>query len=118
MTKSEKTTANYGKKIEWIYKPTGNCPVQSEGYFMGYFFYFRARHRHATIEFYNKKDDFYVNFLTDPITVIILKTTDEYKAGWLSKKECRCLILEGCTQFSNMLKNAIEHENKHIPAKG
>ena len=44
--------------FEWIYKPNGNCPVQAEGYFLGYFFYFRARHEFATIEFYNKKEDF------------------------------------------------------------
>ena len=72
--------------FKWIYKPSGNCPVQAEGYFLGYFFYFRARHEFATIEFYNKKEDFDGDAWTNPISDIIVKTTNEYVADWLSKK--------------------------------
>lgn len=26
------------KIFKWIYSPNGNCPIQAEGYFLGYFF--------------------------------------------------------------------------------
>jgi hypothetical protein len=82
------------KKIfKWIYKPEGNCPVQSEGYFLGYYFYFRARHELATIEFYNKKEDF---CREEPIYYFILKETSQHRAGWLSKRESMYLIFKGC----------------------
>ena len=64
------------KIFRWIYKPSGNCPVQAEGYFLGYFFYFRARHEFATIEFYNKKEDFDSDAWTNPIVDIVLKSTE------------------------------------------
>lgn len=85
--------------FEWIYKPSGNCPVQAEGYFLGYFFYFRARHEFATIEFYNKKEDFDGDAWTKPIADIVVKSTDKYVAGWLSKKECIFLVFKGCVIF-------------------
>ena len=37
--------------IKWKHKPSGNCPVQAEGWFLGYYFYFRARGNEAIIEF-------------------------------------------------------------------
>ena len=88
------------KKIfKWIYKPSGHCPVQAEGYFLGYFFYFRARYEFATIEFYNNKEDFDGDAWTNPIVDIVVKTTEEYRAGWLSKKECTFLVFKGCFIF-------------------
>lgn len=83
--------------FKWIYKPRGNCPVQSEGWFLGYYFYFRARHEFATIEFYNSKEDF--ELLNNTIAEYDLKETEEYKAGWLSKKECKFLVFKGCFIF-------------------
>lgn len=85
------------KKIfKWIYKPNGNCPVQSEGWFLNYFFYFRARGNYATIEFYNNKEDFYIG---DAVISWYLKETKQYDAGWLSKRVCYFLISKGCLRF-------------------
>lgn len=72
--------------FKWVHKPSGNFPVQAEGYFLNYFFYFRARNQLATIEFYNKKEDFDSDDWTNPIVDIILKSTSKHKAGWTSKK--------------------------------
>jgi hypothetical protein len=71
--------------IKWKYKPSGNCPVQAEGWFLKQPFYFRARGELATIEFGNY---FYV-----------LAETEEYAAGWLPKWYCRLLIWKGCLKF-------------------
>jgi hypothetical protein len=78
--------------IKWIYKPSGNCPVQAEGYFLGYYFYFRARGEHATIEF--SKEEYGLE-----VVYYILTETDEYMAGWLPKWKCRLLIWKGCLKF-------------------
>lgn len=88
------------KLFKWIYKPSGNCPVQAEGYFLGYYFYFRARHTQATIEFYKDETFFYKN---NYIKRFILKTTPEYRAGWLSKRYCKWLIFKGCFLFLRKL---------------
>lgn len=37
------------KIFKWEYKPSGNCPVQAEGWFLNYYFYFRARWSSVTI---------------------------------------------------------------------
>jgi len=82
--------------FKWIYKPSGNCPVQAEGYFLNYYFYFRARHQHATIEFYKNKADFETMQYNYKF---YLKKTSEYMAGWLSKAECTFLVFKGCFLF-------------------
>jgi len=82
--------------FKWESKPSGNCPVQSNGWFLGYYFYFRARGIYATIEFYKDKGDFY---LYEPKQRFFLKETKEYEAGWLGKKLCRFLIYKGCLMF-------------------
>lgn len=84
------------KLFKWEYKPSGNCPVQSEGWFLNYYFYFRARGHKATIEFYNDKGDFYID---EPLCYIELRETEGYQAGWLSEKECTKLIYKGCLIF-------------------
>ena len=38
--------------FKWIYKPSGQCPVQADGAFLNHKFYFRARWDEANIEFY------------------------------------------------------------------
>jgi hypothetical protein len=43
--------------IKWKYKPAGNCPVQAEGWFLGHYFYFRARGEWAIIEFAKTQED-------------------------------------------------------------
>lgn len=92
--------------FKWIYPPSGNCPVQSEGYFMNYYFYFRARGSRATIEFYKNQDD-YENFWGErEVYFKVLKETEPFFAGWLSQTECKILILKGCLSFLlyNMFK--------------
>ena len=84
------------KLFKWIYKPSGNCPVQAEGYFLGYYFYFRSRHTQATIEFYEDEVDWHIK---SPIYRFTLKETDDYAAGWLSKHYCKWLIFKGCFLF-------------------
>ena len=78
--------------IKWKYKPSGNCPVQAEGYFLGYYFYFRARGEYATIEFSKEEG-------RPEVAYYILTETDEYMAGWLPKWKCRLLIWKGCLKF-------------------
>ena len=84
------------KLFKWEHKPSGNCPVQAEGWFLNYYFYFRARGTKATIEFYKDKGDFYID---EPIIGIELKETEEYQAGWLSKEVCTKLVYKGCFYF-------------------
>ena len=84
------------KLFKWEIKPNGNCPVQSSGWFMGYYFYFRARGSFAAIEFYKNKEEFYTS---DALKSLNLKKTDDYKAGWLSKRFCKLLIYKGCLIF-------------------
>ena len=85
--------------IKWIYKPSGNCPVQAEGYFLGHYFYFRARGEHATIEF--SKEEYGLE-----VVYYILTKTKPYMAGWLPKWKCRLLIWKGCLKF--MIRKQIQ----------
>lgn len=78
--------------IKWIYKPSGNCPVQAEGYFLGHYFYFRARGEHATIEF-NKVEG------GPEVAYYILAKTEPFMAGWLPSWKCKLLIWKGCFKF-------------------
>jgi hypothetical protein len=82
--------------IKWKYKPNGNCPVQAEGWFLGYYFYFRSRWNEATIEF-SKTEAGWENDLIH--ARYVLTTTAEYKAGWLPNWICRMLIWKGCIKF-------------------
>lgn len=82
--------------FRWLSPPNGNCPVQAEGWFLGYFFYFRARHSLATIEFYHDKGCFYNDY---PVKMFELKETGAYQAGWLPKRTCRFLVYKGCFKF-------------------
>lgn len=84
------------KFFKWEYKPSGNCPVQAEGWFLGYYFYFRARWSSATIEFYKDKGDFELDIIKKSF---VLKQTAKYKAGWISKTLCKWLIYKGCLFF-------------------
>lgn len=83
--------------IKWKYKPSGNCPIQSEGWFRGNYFYFRARWDFASIEFCKTEEDWnndkylYTNYR--------LYETKMYKAGWLPKWICTLLIYKGCFLF-------------------
>jgi hypothetical protein len=82
--------------FKWESKPSGNCPVQSNGWFLNYYFYFRARGEFAKIEFFRDKGDY---FTTNPVITFYLKKTNKYEAGWLSKRLCKFLIYKGCLMF-------------------
>lgn len=82
--------------IRWISKPHGVCPVQADGWFMGYYFYFRSRWDKATIEFYKREID-WESDINGCVLKYTLITFDE--AGWLPKWMCRLLIWKGCFKF-------------------
>ena len=82
--------------IKWKHKPSGNCPVQADGWFLGYYFYFRARWDKATIEF-SLTEAGWENDLINARYVLL--KTDEYAAGYLDPRLCRLLIWKGCIKF-------------------
>lgn len=84
-------------KIKWVYKPSGLCPVQSEGYFLDYYFYFRARNEQAKIEFCKSKEDWKKDYITKEY--ILYKTNESYMAGYLSYFHCKRLIHWACFKF-------------------
>jgi hypothetical protein len=90
--------------IRWKYTPSGICPVQAEGWFLGYYFYFRARHDQVRIEFSPSEEA----WVADDICVsYVLLETVPFAAGWLPKWRCRLLIWKGCFWF---LFNRIYHQ--------
>jgi len=82
--------------IKWKHKPGGQCPVQAEGWFLGYYFYFRARYEEATIEFSQSEACWEYDLIN--ARYVLLKT-DEYAAGYLDPRLCRLLIWKGCIKF-------------------
>lgn len=90
-------TSNIGWPIKWKYKPSGNCPVQAEGWFIGYYFYFRGRNNKAVIEF-SKTEEGWKNDSIQARYVLRI-TQGEYGAGWIPKRICRLLIWKGCAKF-------------------
>ena len=83
--------------IKWKRKPHGNCPVQAEGWFLGYYFYFRSRGSKTTMEFSKTEAGWENELIHARYTLLDLK--DGYSAGWLPKWICRLLIWEGCCMF-------------------
>ena len=71
--------------IKWKYKPSGWCPVQSEGHFLGYYFYFRARGEHATIDFAKTENNWKK---WEYVKEYELYTTTYPKARYLNKYFC------------------------------
>jgi hypothetical protein len=90
--------------IKWKHKPSGNCPVQAEGWFLGYYFYFRARGNEAIIEF-SLTEAGWENDLIHGRYMLHRTTIDHY-AGWLPNWYCKLLFWMGCIRF--LLKT-----NKH-----
>lgn len=83
--------------IKWKYRPAGACPVQAEGYFLGYYFYFRSRWDKATIEFSKTEADWENDRIHARYT---LWTSDNpYAMGWFPHDRCRMLIWMGCARF-------------------
>lgn len=83
--------------INWAYHPMGICPVQAEGEFMGYYFYFRARFDMITIEFAKTQSDWFRNKIV--YSKILKRTNGVYDAGYYPRKECINLIHKGCVLF-------------------
>jgi hypothetical protein len=69
--------------IKWIYKPSGNCPVQAEGYFMGKYFYFRSRWSTASIEFSETEKDWDERNILK--RYILFEDKKGMGAGWMPK---------------------------------
>ena len=91
--------------IKWKYKPSGMCPVQAEGWFMDYYFYFRARWDEASIEF-SKTEPGWENDLIHARYILWTTYNKPYKAGYLNKWFCIFLIYIGCIMF-------LLHKNKN-----
>jgi hypothetical protein len=83
--------------INWIYQPSGKCPVQAEGYFLGKYFYFRSRHESATIEFFENitfhKKGIFIKYY------VVGTTKKQFMAGWFPHWYCRLLIYKGCLMY-------------------
>ena len=82
--------------IKWKYKPNGACPVQAEGWFMGHYFYFRARWDKATIDFAKSESMWESDILNARYILMRLQSPE---AGWLPHWKCRLLIWLGCLRF-------------------
>ena len=81
-----------------LYYVGGNCPVQAEGDFLGYYFYFRSRGDRAYIEFTTTKHDWDNDYIIWK-DYKLYTTKEEYKAGWISPKLAKWLIFKGCIKF-------------------
>ncbi len=85
------------KLFKWKYGPSGNCPIQAEGHFMKHYFYFRARHESAIIEFASTESAWQNDILNAQYT--LWTTKERYSAGWLNFNFCKLLIYCGCIRF-------------------
>ena len=101
--------------IRWLYKPSGFAPVQAEGYFLGYFFYFRSQWETATIDFALSPS----KWAKRKTIRIELKKTQPFEASWISKRQAIFLIYYGCLQFIFKNKDILfEPENDdYVPFK-
>jgi hypothetical protein len=84
------------KLFSWKYQPSGNCPVQAEGTFLGHYFYFRSRWNTASIEFSETEEDWEKCAI---IKRIELKHYGGADAGWISHSEGLRLVVIGCLTY-------------------
>ena len=89
-----KRILHYISPIVWGYKPKGLLPIQSEGYFLGYYFYFRYRYGVVKMDFSENKEDWWGNGTM--YHVYLNPPDDEY---CISKSQCIRLIYKGCLCF-------------------
>lgn len=82
--------------IKWERKPSGNCPVQAEGHFLGYYFYFRSRWSTARMEFSLTEAGWENDLIHARYE---LWHTKPMEAGWLPNWFCYLLIYWGCLKF-------------------
>lgn len=89
-------------KLTWLYKPSSHCLVQAEGYYLGYWFYFRSRGVSATIIFSKVKED-YLSRNAQRYDTLWKGTWPS--AGWLGHNKCKQLICKGLRRFKRQLNN-------------
>jgi hypothetical protein len=85
-------------RVYWILKPSGNCPVQAEGYFLNRYFYFRSRWGSARIEFSRNQEEWESNNIDK--VIVLYNAKDGVGAGWISKWFAYLLIYKGLFTFS------------------
>lgn len=83
--------------LKWKMKPSGACPVQAEGWFLGKYFYFRSRFKHAVIQFADSEHDWDV--LDIKKQYVLFSTKDDYGASWIPTWFAYALIFKGCIKF-------------------
>jgi hypothetical protein len=79
--------------IYWETRLTGNAPIQATGRYLGYYFYFTAKHSVCKIQFAVSKEAFMDN--------VIFKEYDKFVkyAGWISKRKAKWFIYKSCFKF-------------------
>ena len=77
-------------------KPAGFCPVQAEGFFIGYYFYFRSRWSTARIDFAKNEQEWVIH---DRVISYDLLETLPLQAGYLPRWKSYLLIYWGCLRF-------------------
>lgn len=82
--------------LKWKHKPWGNCPVQAEGWFLGYYFYFRSRWEFARIDFSKTEEDWWKDQIHKEY---YLAGFPSPSAGWISKRQATLLIYKGLLMF-------------------
>ena len=83
--------------IIWKHKPHGICPIQAEGFFLGYYFYFRSRYETSKIQFCKTSDDWDNGNITKEY--VLYRSDDAYVAGYIKHSKARRLIYWGCFKF-------------------
>lgn len=96
--------------IKWIYRPSGFCPVQAEGFFMGKYFYFRSRWSTTSIEFSDSQKDWKDGNILRRYVLMI----DKYHgAGWLPHWQAHFLVYVGCMKFLFKMKSTVEDKQNN-----
>jgi hypothetical protein len=96
----------YSIRIVWIYRPSGICPVQAEGYFMGKYFYFRSRWGMASIEFADSLLDWKNCRITKRY---VLFEDRKMGAGWMPKWMAHICIYKGVLMYLLNFKSSYEN---------
>lgn len=101
--------------ITWKDEPHSVCPVQAEGFFLGYFFYFRSRYETSKIMFLEKEEDWDDQLIVKEY--VLYRFKDLYAAGYIKHSKARRLIYWGCFKFLinriiRNIKEAIWHNKQ------
>jgi hypothetical protein len=79
--------------IYWETKLTGNAPIQATGRYLGYYFYFSAKHSVCTTQFSVSKEAW--------MDKVIFKEYHKFvpNAGYISKARAKWFIYKSCFKF-------------------